>query len=136
MENKYYIPDISEFHVGFEFEVNQFPNLENVDKWVNFKVIGNYTYNMIHQSLVKNLIRVKYLDADDITSLGFEESHDEPGEWWHSFKGNSEIQLYLNDLSGSSDTNPSCTIYSDDRIVFSGFVKNKSELNRILNQVL
>ena len=25
MENKYYIPDISEFHVGFEFEELEYP---------------------------------------------------------------------------------------------------------------
>ena len=60
MVNKYYVPHIDEFHIGFEYEFK-----EEGDVWVekNLKQISD---------LNKERIRVKYLDVDDIVSLGFD----------------------------------------------------------------
>ena len=62
MENNlYYTPEISEFHVGFEYEV--FDKLHNIwNKENNF---------FLQQGDFKDEIRVKYLDQFDIESLGF-----------------------------------------------------------------
>lgn len=65
--NKYYTPEIEEFHIGFEYEFN----VGNTT-WTKFifdldrpdKVLENFKLN-------PQLFRVKYLDKEDIESLGF-----------------------------------------------------------------
>lgn len=142
--NKYYTPSIEEFHVGFEYEVSNdlvrgLLETKPDKEWYK-QIFDNskpYDYEFLKFCIESKFeaIRVKYLDKEDIESLGFDESCDEPGEWWWSFNGDFEIQLYLNDLPNSSSINPSCRIYSDRGEVFSGFIKNKSELKRLLTQL-
>lgn len=66
---KYYTPDIEEFHVGFEYFA-KIPNKEKFSKEI-------YHFNDSHKELVNRVtlhegdVKVKYLDHSDITSLGF-----------------------------------------------------------------
>jgi hypothetical protein len=66
-ESKYYIPDLAEFHVGFEYEFR-------ISAGVSYETFTT-TYlaalYKIEDAINNNLIRVKYLDVDDIVSLGF-----------------------------------------------------------------
>ena len=62
---KYYQPDISEFHVGFEYE--EAWGLERVNQeWI--KEVFKIDQSPVH--LLPKL-RVKYLDREDIESCGF-----------------------------------------------------------------
>ena len=91
MDDKYYTPEIEEFHVGFEYE--QKPSFtdgtvktqEDFDreKWKKriFKVgYGPYINRALYgRNRDKGIcgIRVKYLDREDIESLGFKEDINE-----------------------------------------------------------
>lgn len=97
MENKYYNPDISEFYIGFEYELldtnyeykverlsdNKLKVLSDpvmTEYWVK-KVYNDYDFLYIEDSIEakSNLqyyvdskkVRVKYLDKEDIENLGF-----------------------------------------------------------------
>lgn len=135
---KYYTPSIEEFHVGFEYEeligvdneqedwsCKSFNPKNYIDRY------GEYTFD---ETPLSDWIRVKYLDKEDIEELGFEESLDEPDEWFWKFKGNIGIQLYFDDKYRNKDQGIGITIY-DDKIIFSGYIKNKSELKVLLKQL-
>jgi hypothetical protein len=124
MKNKYYTPEIEEFHVGFEYERNQYNN--NI--W--FKYVVERKDVLDHSD---KDIRVKYLDREDIESAGFK--HIGAG-WFESkeldcrirkWKG-LEVDIYKN----WSD------IYladQDELRCFTGSIKNLSEFKLILKQL-
>ena len=74
MESKYYTPKIEEFHVGFEYEAlftdkKKEPNL----RWV--KMNEPFQFKRLYEwlELPEPGLRVKYLDKEDIESLGFKQ---------------------------------------------------------------
>ena len=69
MENKYYQPDISELYVGYE---TNFISGKGLDTLNNIKNIVITVYNIKTIERDISLVRTKYLDSDDIISLGFE----------------------------------------------------------------
>lgn len=156
MENKYYTPSIEEFHVGFEYYMpllkeDEDGNLyqddyvkhiwhESDNMWEYFN--ASFDGNNKKTITVPNVLKVKYLDREDIESLGFEY------EGGQMMKGGREdyvrkgliliywplihkVELkYKNTIrDGSGDW--------DGYIMFfrKGEVKNKSELKRLLKQL-
>lgn len=105
MESKYYTPDISEFHVGFEYEVFDSKYEYKVEKLSETKLkvlsdpitttgwfkeayeIDSFLYVEDSSDIKSNIpsyiendkVRVKYLDREDIESLGFIESKETEG---------------------------------------------------------
>lgn len=82
--SKYYTPEIGEFCVGFEFEFQGLDNYWNPTGWEKVKLntnesknFGLYTLKHIKSVLEDkevtpaDHVRVKYLDKEDIESLGF-----------------------------------------------------------------
>jgi hypothetical protein len=151
MDNKkYYIPKIEEFHIGFEYEAKVYgedyylplvfkPNdYETLfDKRI-LSISGQQVYEE-PRFYVPDTFRVKYLDREDIEELGwyyssiFYESNefrfkcgcdDEDKKWfeleWDEADGN--VRIFYSSLY-----NWFC--------VFRGFVKNKSELRRVMEMV-
>lgn len=120
MENKYYTPIIEEFHVGFEY----------THKDLNCKLFINE--DLIKSNFTVADLRVKYLDREDIESLGFK--HD--GSLWFS-KDNwklrkwkaSEIDLYY--CFGTINMMGE----EDKELRFRGTIKNKSELKKLMKQL-
>ena len=148
MEERYYIPDISEFKAGFEFEsctksvgygLIDLSNLENIEPKEFIKVwtkeifsinhldikCCNYIFYMV---LVDNRIRVKYLDSEDIISLGFNFSHDV----YVKNCGDRLLSLVIKD-----DKIRICEMSNSDKykVLFYGKIKNKSELKDILEKI-
>lgn len=146
MENKYYTPELNEFHVGFEYEVKIF-NLDKNKKteWVksiwtkfsSFKEQMNVFNDgeKITDITITDSIRVKHLDREDIESLGwtFEEN---------GFTSFIRLQNgYVYNISGAYGTgqdfisiaeiNPNAQI----KFIFQGKIKNKSELKKLLAQL-
>ncbi len=143
MENKYYTPVIEEFHVGFEFEMD--------DTW------GGWMPLTLTEKLLKNpsvslgsgndrtnyylRTRVKYLDVDDIKELGwvifpryawistFEDLEENGASFSMKDKEGDEVQLYYNnkDLIVIYDWRP-------DHL-FQGKIKNKSELKKVMQML-
>jgi len=127
MENKYYTPSIEEFHVGFEFETSY---LEDYDTWkkvtLEFDDFGFYTSTWEVDSNPTEF-RVKYLDKEDIESLGFKfDQYRSSG--FHFYLNNYELhQPYL-------DTKCILKEINTNQILFNGIIKNKSELIKVLKQ--
>jgi hypothetical protein len=137
MENKYYTPTIEEFCVGFEYE-------ELMDgKWWSptFNFSKDTTLRTFERKLGFNLIRVKYLDREDIESLGFvlESSEIYNDNCVYKYQVNTSIYYML--YYRLSDEKPSIQIeeiYVYPRCnesLFKGFIKNKSELKRLFKQL-
>ena len=142
-ENKYYIPEIEEFHVGFECEFYNSKDkhfyFEAPDGWIK-TMIGENLYlrefTNQYQLLKENLFRVKYLDQEDIESLGWKFIKHHPGttqldfkkgiyylDFDSNFRGKSWLRIYEGDTQ------------SEEFNFFTGFIKNKSELKILMKQL-
>jgi len=146
-ETKYYPPEIEEFHVGFICEmesVRTFNGIEDVhdaglkkkdvreakSKWDSHRYEISewgeveWCENMSFPCHTDCNYRVKYLDREDIESLGWK-----PGvqgipvdgySGWEEFKKDS-YRIVLSDSQG-------LVILNNNHTCFSGTIKNKSEL--------
>lgn len=132
MTQKYYTPKIEEFYEGFEYEIKYGDLFYKKNSII--KSEENPSIESIKMFLEKEgIIRVKYLDSEDIESLGFD-NYIPPMEYNHSwsFKGSKEPKLY----AWFNDKVPVVRIYSNfPSIQFHGEVKNKSELKKIMQMI-
>ena len=140
MENKYYTPSIEEFYVGFEFEW-----FDDDDKDWNKKIIITQSELVNWTAFEDCYKRVKYLDKEDIESLGFKYINTCPiiGCTTYSFSLNSSVEL----LSGYASDHTECILIRQktscfhsngvpvDKYLFQGYVKNKSELKMLLKML-
>lgn len=149
----YYTPDLSEFHVGFEYEQliagvwEPFTFTEL--KWFNDKKGVSYKYLIETKS-----IRVKCLDTEDIESLGFTFGYEEGnGVKYGGFKDNPDVHISWNndsvdptnrfELTWMIETNILNHAYRKSDLMynhyikasFKGTVKNKTELKKLLTQL-
>lgn len=132
--SKYHTPTIEEFHVGFEFEY------ERNGVW--YEDITNDLYECYdiwkdHEA-DRHPVRVKYLDQEDIESLGFNLVETEPHDLYsrevdkdhtwllvpHYFEEGCELRVWI--VSKSS------VIKGGE---FDGTIKNKSELIMVLKMI-
>lgn len=133
--NKYYTPDISEFHVGFEYwqKISS-----NHDEWEPLiikspnqteSLDGIYVDDFSLETLRIEDARVKYLDRDDIESLGWG-NYEPPFEYDHTWTyKNYELKLWINgDL-------PHVRICENRIMIFDGKVKNKSRLKLVMEMI-
>lgn len=136
MDSKYYVPEPEELHIGFEYEVNCFigtdtdmyygyvNNTKN-NQWCQFVFPDKFTgYDL--DKLFKNKIRVKYLDIDDIESLGWEQQFE--GEY--SFSKIGYRLFYDYEVKHMTILH-----YHSGDYLFIGIIKNKSELKKLLTQL-
>ena len=135
----YYTPTIKEFHPSFEFEQ------DNGYEWVKrtYEDTSQGIYSL-KNAIVQRVIRVKYLDREDIESLGLNLIESEKSNYWGPlFERRVEIgfntykicRLHLGQksqvvvgVSGEGSWGG-----STDNIQMT--IKNKSELKRILKQI-
>lgn len=140
--NKYYTPKIEEFHVGFEYEYqDMLPHGGSVD-WFKGIFKTDDSLELIFKSNDwYDLPRVKYLDREDIESLGFTYDKTSDVGQLKFFKGN--ICLYYrpatNEL-GTFTVDPSKSDYMmkyvmDDKKAHILIIKNKMELSKLLKQL-
>lgn len=134
MENKYYTPSIEEFHIGFEFEMK---NRQSKNGFANHVFTKDYDLertdcvlkDILTERNTKNPslfeIRVKYLDHEDIISLGWKEI----GGKYFIKKENIKIWLTLHD-----DNTIKIEEEFDDK-KFDGKIKNKSELKKLMQML-
>ena len=137
MGDKYYTPEIEEFCVGFEFESSEYGR----KIWVEEKFeldfgFGNELLDIYNKGYQCTYLRVKYLDGEDIESLGFKRLTDDcynlPVK---EFRGRLDqevriivrktILIYL--AMGVGD--------KDNVVLFTGNIKNLSEFKVILKQL-
>ncbi len=139
MEEKYYTPEISEFHVGFEYEFRQEDKewQDNEDNEVCCDLEVD-PINLIKSDIKNGLIRVKYLDASDIESFGFKNCGKHYSLPYNDPRKHDDIthliyqpitEWLLVCQGGDGDT------FADFKTRFSGYIKNKSELSKLLKQL-
>lgn len=125
--DKYYTPEIEEFHVGFEYD-----KLDPISKkWKETIIKHGVDIRYKEVEIRSETVRVKYLDNADIKSLDFEYSvHSYGGNyvkdnyeisWWWNKEG-----IQIKELSGKDFGN---------KLIFTGKIKNKSELKKLLKQL-
>lgn len=170
-ENKYYTPELSEFHEGLEFEVNtkstglaivDFSKIngeslvyesEMIPVWT--KCVFQLAYMNDFESpfnfravLDDNRIRVKYLNGDDIMSLGFKIANDE-GNTYKSLKkqrglstGDDRILIVQHEVfqTPNEETRINTWVWwktnrGDEITMFEGSIKNKQEFKKLLKQI-
>ena len=130
MENKYYTPEIEEFHVGFECE-KMIPHtngghqisLVNTDQK---PFIVRDVFDIPRDRATLSWFRVKYLDKKDIESLGWKLV-------WNEKSLTFQLGKYILDFWYS--TLQLQIVHGDANIIFKGCIKNKSELKRIMKQL-
>ena len=140
--DKYYIPEISEFFVRFEFEENQIDSDWKSYGWEKKIVDVNFNFKLASEYI--GLYRVKYLSQDDIESLGFNITKDN-----EDIELSLESKRYIGGPSAGDDykiiilyglDNKEMWIYKKcnngyEYDLFKGLIKNKSELIKLLKQL-
>lgn len=151
MDNNYYIPELEEICVGFKYEGlhhTRFFKMEDdkIDKWNPYSFNGKLFLNIyksepdnlypdlkyyFNQLLEAKLIRVKYLDREDITELG-----------WKKDSGDLDFILdsYQLEIIAKDYKNPAESIYlitADFGYynLFMGKIKNYNELQKLMLQL-
>jgi hypothetical protein len=140
VRSDYYTPELSEFYLGFEFEVLNTKGkmyIPNYDEgvWVITKVdlgvLGDLSN--LQKLILEKQIRVRVLNEHDIYELGFELKYEE--------ENNPNKMYFLGKHSLIRNNHNRCiiTVRSDERqedcTGYAGVIKNKSELKRILQQL-
>ena len=122
MENKYYVPDITEFRIGFEYEIEMGGNWYLRD--IPF-------YPLVDDSGLE--YRVKYLDREDIESFGFE--FDKKYEKFIIVNDSNDIVFLTMYSNYNSLIGKDYGMGCNETILFRGKIKNKSELQQVLKMV-
>ena len=130
MNNKYYTPEIEEFHVGFEYEHLMYH--KNLPIWVKekFHMVDSHFSIVNRVSLHNKTVSVKHLDREDIEGEGWVIIHEDERRISFHKKPNKEINFSKNDRN--------VTISKDVKrfdISFEGTIKNKSVLKQILKMI-
>lgn len=141
-ENKYYTPDISEFHVGFQFEKLYFEGKlmihpSNKSEWIKIKLsfedLIDGSFSETENDIKDKDVRVKYLDKEDIESFGFISLPKESGYTDGAYKFNNYYMYHNNSLGKTMQIE---TRFLNQSIqIFYGTIKNKSELKILLKQL-
>ena len=148
MTDKYYTPTLEEFHVGFEYEITN--GYEWITKIFSKQDLKSFLYEKLENGIAQEYIRVKYLDKEDIESLGFKyDNNAEPIPYRENYTGGRKINSYFLAIETGVESHHYFLYHFDDNIVwieyildgstvgyiFKGTIKNKSELKRILKQI-
>lgn len=132
MMTKYYTPTIEEFHVGFEYEIKAYNHETDTSEFMPMLIKEEGLYKGM-RGLFGRETRVKYLDKEDIESLGFKICKD------GSFIKNSVPRYCQWALNKYDDRKVSIKFYHPDdaegELWFFGNIKNRSELKRLLKQL-
>jgi hypothetical protein len=136
MEPKYYIPELSEFYVGFEFE------FFNKEKW---KVSEDFSYlflkddtdtvSEVNENIKEGKIRVKFLDRQDIEELGWKYSSiaQKYGIVTEEDEKTGSLGIWLS-KEGYRYRITDCKAYLH-MDVFNGYIKNKSDLRKLMKML-
>jgi hypothetical protein len=129
MDSKYYTPEIEDFSVDLECQVKY--NEVWKDRKIRHgedlcEIVSRYTTN-------KESVRVKYLDEQDILDCSFEKlSGDSNKITFKSINSSAGIYFYPDDRR---KVLVYIDIYDYEGCIFDGYIKNKTELIKLLKQL-
>ena len=140
-KEEYYTPSVEEFHVGFECEVSittSHGQYENKVNWYPIVIGRKDRYSLLIEAefhaklkIDLNKFRVKYLDKEDIESLGFKFIEEDRGYCYYKLK----IYRLTYNPKEHSLTIDNGEDYEQYNCYFEGTIKNISELKVLLKQI-
>ena len=141
-EEKYYTPELEEFYIGFEYYTATHPvSMEEFSPYVK----GEFDHNTFEREFnididssgeiikvgVPSSIKVKYLDREDLESLGFKPA---PEYSDSAYQNQDDYLLYYDQKDNTLEVFV-LFAYAQDQMIFQGTIKNKSELKKLLKQI-
>lgn len=136
-DNKYYQPDLSEFHIGFEYEFKH-PD-EGVWREYILKEVNPEREDcpFAYQGYEMKDFRVKHLNRGDIEDLGFKFLGTQNAEFKNYYDlfelRNKHLHLNTSGLCFSGNIKINNGEKYEAYNYYVGYIKNKSELKRLLN---
>jgi len=141
MDKGYYKPDLSEFHVGFEYEMKrgfgdgtvksleQYNNAEWIKQIYDLRSFPyvDRTMNGSNPNNLPSAIRVKYLDEQDILDCGWNKEEDS------YFFG--DYMLDRNNMGATQNIAIYCIFDDFHSCVSHGYIKNKSDLKKTMQML-
>jgi hypothetical protein len=124
MTKEYYTPTIEEFHIGFEYEW-----LDENKMWIKSFCPEEISVEGFDEQTYG--LRVKYLDREDIESLGF--NTEDNGECYNKTNAFDIYGLYPWEWNKGIQNQYKIILNGDT--LFLGIIKNKSELKVLLKQL-
>ena len=139
--DKYYIPAVNEIHIGLECEIDN-SKINKDFGWEQYIVGEGYENVTINRAIFECYnggIRIKYLDQEDIKSLGFIFIKDTGNKKLYQ-KDNINLIHYTENKIGISLRDPSknevfSRVNIDPYLVNYIAIKNKAELEFILKSL-
>ena len=139
-ENKYYTPDISEFHIGFECE-GLFTDYGH-QSWTEISINDSHDligmFDTANHLSIYDEFRVKELDQEDIEELGFEKIESRVVHCEVYKKVYNKITYCIFKTNGVISIDFYTHFKNCDEpgiAMFRGKIKNKSELIKLLQQL-
>lgn len=136
MDAKYYTPELSEFHVGFECEIQEQPN----GIWKQGKLTEQDMCMFLTTiiALSEGRIRVKYLDNEDVESCGWRKKNafgvyeivasiDGLGKTTYCLQDSNNMRFLQNNVWRITN--------EWHETIFFGSIKNKSELKQLMKML-
>lgn len=128
---KYYTPDLGDFCLGFAFE--KFILFR--DDWVSDKIESSYDYNEVwdvfNEGKQGRYLRIKYLDKEDIESLGWDVDWLLVESAQHRKFSNNRIYL-LNSTILNQNILITEIVGEGIKRIFDGECKSKNELRKLM----
>lgn len=137
-DKKYYTPTIEEFHIGFKYEFMNGNLWEESEMTIQDYKCSGADYEIqgswFEEELLGGIrtVRVKYLDKEDIESLGWKYT---PCRCLFEMYQNKEYNLYHYSIASEFNDKSWIEILKDEDYYFSGEIKNKSELKKLMKQL-
>lgn len=150
MEAKeYYTPTIEEFYVGFQCEKKNLINnsyepydrLNYITKWEQVVIRPFDAPTKVESKEELSWFRVKYLDKDDIESLGWKEHRHKyyvmelPSSYPYHLYTILDFRWSTHDISIDVVRSITDRNSDEDQRIFRGTIKNKSELKKLMSQL-
>jgi hypothetical protein len=135
-EDKYYTPKIEELHVGFEIQLQ---NIENA-QWGTYEIVSGDNISELYTENI-DWLRVKFLDREDIESLGWKYTGKSIDVWFvmeGDFNMGSWTSYKVTLQYGLQDHRVRVNMYDtgvEGPNSFLGVVKNKSELKKLMEMI-
>lgn len=133
--SKYYTPEIEEFYIGFEYEqYSDFDKTKDLD-WHKITFDGTEFDNELtffplsDKNYFSEVIRVKYLDREDIDECGWNNAHGDDQMTFYNY--NNYVLAFEEELH-------KIMIWEDtgwcgkSNVLFKGKISNKSELLHVM----
>lgn len=145
-DKKYYTPTIEEFHVGFEYQ-EMMANAHGKEVWHLKSISKLLDIESLSSMIYAKWIRVKHLDREDIESLGWINHNDRGmqenyGDRFGVISDRGKKSYILNIWYTKQEFNYGVRVHisfknqpyvAED--IFHGYLKNKSELKKIMKQL-